>query len=103
MKIQHTIPPAASPVNLNDLLHGLVGVFSGKKYLKKLEEELKDYFNVRHVFLVSSGKAALTIILRALKSLAPEKNEVLIPAYTCYSVPSSIVKADLKTSLCDIE
>jgi len=103
MKIQRTIPPAASPVHLISLLHGLAGIFCGRKYLKKLEEELSEYFNMRHVLLVSSGKAALTLILNALKSLSPERNQVLIPAYTCFSVPSAIVKAGLEVSLCDID
>jgi perosamine synthetase len=102
MKIQRTIPPAAAPINLSALVHGLAGTFLGRRYLKKLKSEMKEYFKVRHIFLVSSGKAALTLILLALKSLSPNKKEVLIPAYTCFSVPSAIVKAGLKISLCDI-
>jgi perosamine synthetase len=102
MKIQRTIPPAAAPVDLKSIFHGLAGFFKGGAYLRKLEEELKDYFGVKHVFMVSSGKAALTLILNALKSLSPDKTEVLIPAYTCFSVPSAIVKAGLRVSLCDV-
>jgi dTDP-4-amino-4,6-dideoxygalactose transaminase len=75
----------------------------GKRLLEKREKELRLHFSVKHVFLLSSGKAALTVILKALKSLNPDKNEVLIPAYTCFSVPSAIVKAGLKVSLCDID
>ncbi|MGD0884660.1 MAG: DegT/DnrJ/EryC1/StrS family aminotransferase [Thermodesulfovibrionales bacterium] len=74
-----------------------------KKYMKKVEDELRDYFGVKYIFLVSSGKAALTIILRALKSLSPEKSRVLIPAYTCFSVPSAITRAGLRVSLCDVD
>lgn len=102
MKIQRTVPPAAAPINLSALVHGLAGTFLGRRYLKKLESEMREYFKVRHIFLVSSGKAALTLILLALKSLSPNKKEVLIPAYTCFSVPSAVVKAGLKISLCDI-
>ena len=102
MKIQRTIPPAAAPVGVKSLAHGFAGMIFGGKYRKRFEQELKDYFKVNHVFMVSSGKAALTIILRALKSLSPGKREVLIPAYTCFSVPSAIVKAGLTVSLCDI-
>ncbi|MFZ3137488.1 MAG: DegT/DnrJ/EryC1/StrS family aminotransferase [Thermodesulfovibrionales bacterium] len=103
MKIQRTIPPAAAPVDLMSILYGIAGLFIGKRYIKKIESEIKSYFGVNHVFLVSSGKAGLTLILQALKSLHPERNEVLIPAYTCFSVPSSIIKAGLKVSLCDID
>jgi perosamine synthetase len=103
MKIKRTIPPTAAPVDLMSILHGIAGLFAGARYLKKLENEIKDYFGINHVFLVSSGKAGLTLILQALKSLHPERNEVLIPAYTCFSVPSAIIKAGLKVSLCDID
>lgn len=103
MKIRRTIPPAAAPVDINDLFHGIAGLFNGGLYLKRLEREVSDYFNVKHVFLVSSGKAALTVILNALKLLLPEKDQVLVPAYTCFSVPSAIVKAGLKVALCDID
>lgn len=102
MKIQRTIPPAATPISINGLLHGFIGIFYGRPYLKRLEEDLKKYFGIRHVFLTSSGKAALTLILQALRALGSERDKVLIPAYTCFSVPSAIVKAKLKISLCDI-
>jgi dTDP-4-amino-4,6-dideoxygalactose transaminase len=102
MKIQRTLPPTAAPVHPMDLLFGLCGVPLGKWFIRRLEAELKSYFNVRYVFLVSSGKAALTLILLALQSLSP-KRQVLIPAYTCFSVPSSIIKAGLEVSLCDID
>lgn len=103
MKIHRTIPPAAALINISDLLHGFAGIFLGRRYQKKLENELREYFGTKHVFLVSSGKAALTIILKALKSLSPKGKSVLIPAYTCFSVPSAVVKAGLKVTLCDID
>jgi len=37
------------------------------------------------------------------KSLSPAKRNALIPAYTCYSVPSAIAKAGLEVALCDID
>lgn len=103
MKIQRTLPPSAAPVYLNNLLHGANGIFWGERYIKNLEGEIKTYFGIKHAFFVSSGKAALYLILKALKSLSPDKSEVLIPAYTCFSVPSAVVKAGLKVSLSDID
>lgn len=103
MKIKYSIPPAAAPICPKDLWNGLAGMFSGKNNICRLEEEIKEHFGSRHVFLVSSGKAALTLILTALKTVSPGRMEVLIPAYTCFSVPSAIVKAGLKVSLCDID
>jgi len=102
MRIQRTIPPAAAPLYWRDFWYGLGGIFSGEKSVEKFEEEIRNYFGMKYVFTVSSGKAALALILSGLKSLSP-KREVIIPAYTCFSVPSAIVKAGLKVKLCDID
>jgi dTDP-4-amino-4,6-dideoxygalactose transaminase len=90
-------------IKLIDLLHGIAGVFSEGRYRTRLICELREYLGVRHIFLLSSGKAALTLILRALHAMYPGRNEVIIPAYTCYSVPSAIVKSGMKIVLCDVD
>lgn len=100
MKIRRTIPPAASPISFLDLLHGLGGIGKNNA-IAKLEKEIKKYFGKNHVFLISSGKAALYVILTALRKLSG-KNRVIIPAYTCYSVPSAIRMAGLDIVLCDV-
>lgn len=103
MRIGRTLPPAASPLSLRDLLSGLKGIAAGPSEDERLKQELRAYFNKKHCILVSSGKAALTFILLALKELHPERNQVLIPAFACYSVPSAIVRAGLQVQLCDID
>lgn len=102
MRIQRTIPPAAAPLSVGDLLHGLAGIFCGRVYRRRLESEVREHFDVTHVFLVSSGKAALTLILKALTRLS-DRRQVLIPAYTCFSVPAAIVKAGLEMRLADVD
>jgi perosamine synthetase len=102
MRIGRTLPPAAAPIYLKDIFSGLKGLIRGSKEINRFESELKAHYNVKHCFLLSSGKAALTIILKALHELHPDRNEVIIPAFTCYSVPSAIIKAGLKVKLCDI-
>jgi dTDP-4-amino-4,6-dideoxygalactose transaminase len=86
-----------------DLIHGIAGLFSDGKYRDRLISELREYLGDRHIFLLSSGKAALTLILRALHAMHPGRNEVIIPAYTCYSVPSAIVKSGLNIVPCDVD
>lgn len=103
MKIQRTLPPASTVVTLKKLYHGFLGLFLGGKCKARLIEEIKEYFDVKHVFTMSSGKAALYVILKALKEHAPGKNSVVTPAYTCFSVPSAIIKAGLKVTPCDID
>ncbi|HVB34928.1 MAG TPA: DegT/DnrJ/EryC1/StrS family aminotransferase [Patescibacteria group bacterium] len=51
---------------------------------------------VRHVSGASSGRAALCVVLRSLHGLRPERTVVALPAYTCFSVAASIVRAGLK-------
>jgi dTDP-4-amino-4,6-dideoxygalactose transaminase len=71
--------------------------------MERFEGELKEHFGVRHCFLLSTGKAALTVILQSIKELVPDRDEVIIPAYTCYSVPAAVIRAGLKVVLCDID
>jgi len=103
MRIRRTVPPTAAPIKPIDLVEGVIGFFpAGKRYRDGLEKKIKEYFGVPHVLCVSSGKAALTLILLALKDLSNRKG-VVIPAYTCFSVPSSVAKAGLEIVPCDID
>jgi dTDP-4-amino-4,6-dideoxygalactose transaminase len=80
----------------------LVAPLQGKRAIERLTREFQEYFGVKHLFWVTSGKAALTLILLGLKRLSPRRR-VVIPAYTCFSVPSSVVKAELEIGLCDVD
>lgn len=100
MNIRRTIPPSAAPVSFKDLVHGFREVMN-RNFSASLENELKEYFGTEHVFLVSSGRAALFLILSGLKRLTGKK-KVILPAYTCFSVPSSVRMAGLEIVLCDI-
>jgi len=95
-----TIPPAASPITLRDLVNGLKGVGSGAAR-ERLEREIRQYFGADFVLLVSSGKAAFFLILMGLKRLAGRR-KVIIPAYTCFSVPSAVRRAGLEVVPCDV-
>ena len=85
-----------------DLAWGIMGALSADKSRRRLEGEFAEFLGARHIFLLSSGKAALYVILEAMKAMRPERRKVLIPAYTCFSVPSAVVKAGLRVSACDI-
>lgn len=101
MKIGRSLPPAAAPLSWTDVWHGITGAFGPRRALRARGEEIRRAFGVADVFPVSSGKAALTLTLMALKSLS-NRTEVVIPAYTCFSVPAAILKAGLRPVLCDI-
>ena len=102
MRIGRTLPPAATPIGVREIVSGVCGIFRGGKELDRFRSELKEHFGAKHCFLVSSGKAAFALILLALKELHPDRDEVLVPAFTCYSVPASVARAGLKTRLCDL-
>ena len=102
MKIGRTLPPTAAPCGFRDLCHGIAGVFRPSRSARARIEELRDEFGVAHVFLVSSGTAALKLTLTALTSLS-DGTEVVMPAYTCFSVPAAVVNAGLRPVLCDID
>ena len=103
MRIGRTLPPAVAPIGFRHIAHGILALFQSDRAARTFGEQLKEYFQTKHCFLLSSGKASLTLILRALKALYPDRDEVLIPAFTCYSVPSAVVRAGLKIRMCDIE
>lgn len=102
MMPQRTLSPTAAPVSFWDLIRAASSFWGGVKHRARLIQELKAKFSVREVFLVSSGKAALTVILKALAA-SSGRRRVIIPAYTCFSVPSAILKAGLEVVLCDVE
>ncbi len=102
MKAQRTLSPTAAPIAWRDLMHGLAGLVHPDKTRDELASDFRRYFGVRHVWLVSSGKTALTVILRALQGLSGRRT-VVMPGYTCFSVPSAVVRAGLSVRLCDVD
>lgn len=101
MKIRRTLPPAASPLTWKDWGGGFRGLFD-PGILGRIGREFVEHFGARHAFLVSSGKAALVLILQALREDS-SRRKVVVPAYTCYSVPSAVIKAGLDVVPCDID
>lgn len=59
------------------------------------------YTKINNVFLVSQGRAALTLILRELAA-DDKRRKVVIPSYTCYTVPAAVVRAGLQIYPIDI-
>lgn len=96
------LPPAAAPISARDLYHGAAGLLSSVAALSHLREGFQQALGLRHVFLVSSGRAALALVLRALRRLSARRT-VIVPAYTCYTVPAAIVRAGLEVVPCDLE
>lgn len=103
MRIGRTIPPAMNPLTLKNFFNGLKALVDSQSNLDDFKKSICRHFRTPHCYLVSSGAAALVLILKALRELEPSRNCVVIPAYTCYSVPSAIKQAGLEIYPCDID
>ena len=69
-------------------------------------ERLRHAFESRYKFTaafpVNSGRTAITLILNALRERAPGKSSVVIPAYTCPSLPQAVEASGLRPIGVDI-
>ena len=92
------VAPAGAPVPVSSVLPAFVERAGEAPPLSEFRERL----GVRSLSLVSSGRAALTILLQAMQE-GSERREVIVPAYTCFSVPSAVARAGLTVRLCDVD
>ena len=97
-----TLPPSAAPLYVRDILAGMRTLGRPNEAADELRQAIQKKFGARHVFFATSGRAGLSAGLTALRRLNPDRDEVLLPAYTSFSVPSAVVNAGLKVSLYDL-
>jgi len=71
------------------------------KYIGRVEEWLRDYFQVNNAFTYDSGRTALHYALKALQVTAGD--EVLVQAYTCMVVSNAINWTGAKPVYVDIQ
>jgi len=93
------VPPAGAPLPARDVLPCVLPGLGGRPEFTEL---LADHLGHENAFFVSSGRSALTILLQVLKE-GTDRREVVIPAYTCFSVPSAVARAGLTIRLCDVD
>ncbi|HEY8550224.1 MAG TPA: DegT/DnrJ/EryC1/StrS family aminotransferase [Vicinamibacterales bacterium] len=103
MRLRH-VAPAGSPIRAVDLLRWsrtLVGVRDPER---QLGEAIASRFGFPRVAVTCTGRAGLTLLCEAVAVLAPpDRREVIVPSYTCFSVPASIVKAGLRPHVVDVD
>jgi perosamine synthetase len=99
------IAPAGTPISLLDLVLGLGKGALSDQPARELAAGLQQHSGHPHAWLMSSGRAAMTVIMNAMRDVrvSEDKDEIVVPAYTCYSVPAAIERAGLKVRLCDID
>lgn len=97
------LAPAGTAVYPSEIVRWLAAR-DRQRSAEELRQALCERYGVPHALLVSSGRAAMFLVLRTLARLAgPSKCEVIVPAYTCYSVAATVVRAGLRVRVCDID
>lgn len=100
----YLVPPAGTPVSFRDILNMVKLRFQSGSLFEGFEEMIKGSFDAKYCFLYNSGRTAMASILNSLNRLSSyEKDEVVIPAYTCFSVAAAVVRSGLKIRLVDID
>jgi dTDP-4-amino-4,6-dideoxygalactose transaminase len=98
------VAPAGTPLSLGDLASGALRSLRAEA-TSELRRQLCEAAARERAWLVSTGRAAMTLAFQAMKLVArdPKRVEVIIPGYTCYSVPAAIERAGLVPRLCDVD
>jgi len=93
------VPPVGAPVPVRTVLPSLREGSAGPQ---GLSDVLAERLGVRTPFFVSSGRAALAVLLQAMRQFS-DRREVILPAYTCFSVASAVARVGLTIRLCDVD
>jgi perosamine synthetase len=93
------VAPAGAPLPARTALASVLRRSGNDRGLTRL---LAERLGLRNTFFISSGRAALTILLQAMR-LSSDRREVVVPAYTCFSVPSAVARAGLVIRACDVD
>lgn len=98
--IFYSLPPAGNKVLLTTIVNAVKSV--GDRSKVEWFGFLQGFLGSHRLFHLSSGRAALWLILKSQSELRPHKREVIIPAYTCPAVASAVLRAGLQPILADI-
>jgi len=92
------LPPSGEPIGLS----GLARVLWEQEPAKALACGLRALLGTAVITFHASGREALRV---ALGRVAAEsgRDEVVVPAYTCFSVPAAAVAAGLRVRLVDVD
>jgi dTDP-4-amino-4,6-dideoxygalactose transaminase len=98
------VPPIAVPIRFNDIMKTIFGfIFKSKKKLKYcFNTQVNEYTGYKYVRTFQSGYLALYHLLIKLKENS-NKEEILIPVYTCPSVYYAVKNAKLNPKYVDAD
>ncbi len=98
-------PPAGVPISLGDIASAIRRGADEGSPASRFARLVGDFVGAEYAFDFNSGRTALLTILRALTEISEDENRniVVMPAYTCFSVASSIARSGLKIRPCDVD
>ncbi|WP_447977171.1 DegT/DnrJ/EryC1/StrS family aminotransferase [Candidatus Nitrospira bockiana] len=98
------LPPVGAPIPFAAVLVAIARTAApSASAWGRLAARLTAAVGCRDWIFTVSGRSALAVALAALSQQRPDRDEVIVPAYTSYSVPAAVVKAGFTVRLCDIE
>lgn len=103
MRLKRELPPSGNRLPIRDILSCLGS--SAPASQEVLRNSLTLLTGHDNAFLYSTGRAAMTALLTSMSAINTDSSRqfVVIPSYTCYSVPASVLKAGLRVLVCDID
>jgi perosamine synthetase len=95
------LPPTAAPITPADVRHGMSPPATARA---QFEAALTQYLGVHTCKLAASGRTALYLLLKALRQGAghSDRQEVVMPAYTCPALAKVAIDAGLRPRFVDI-
>lgn len=98
------LAPSGTPIAIRVLLKWLMLQPAAAGILEEFRAAICRRYNLRYCFFVSSGRAAMFLLFRALRTIAGgNRTDVIVPSYTCYSVPAAAIRAGLRVRIVDID
>ncbi len=98
------IAPAGTWLTLGDVGRGLAAGWRDPGAATSLCAGLSQLSHSARAWAFVSGRAAMTFALGVLARHAESgRNRVIVPAYTCYSVPAAVERAGLVPQPCDMD
>jgi dTDP-4-amino-4,6-dideoxygalactose transaminase len=98
------VAPAGTPIGVATLGRWAATAATTPDAVDRLAAAVCARMGVARCAPTVTGRAALVLILRALARLGPpDRTEVVIPSYTCYTVAASVLNAGLRPHVVDID
>lgn len=97
------LAPAGTVVPAHEVLGWLWDAATRGDERAALATAFESRYGLRRAFLVSSARAGMSVLLRAMGERVPGRGEVAMPGYTCYSVAASAIRAGYRVRPLDVD